>query len=141
MLAFRPLSTGRLGEQHNCRGRVSTIDTGYAALFGETAERLVYGGLARTHASGEVRLSVPLLAGPLAPISVIFRLLRLAHGLVDIGTSTERFALVRAKHTANQLWTGEQAVRSGTCPAVLRRTDARADSLRRLHLTRDQTPG
>ncbi|MBW5287236.1 translesion DNA synthesis-associated protein ImuA [Burkholderia gladioli] len=118
------------------------IDTGHAALSAE----LPGGGwppgclvelLAQQPGIGELRLLAPVLAR-LAPKPVVtvqppHRLQPAA--LAYWGIDPAGFVNLKAPRTADALWAAEQALRAGTCGAVLLWQHAvRSDALRRLNL-------
>ncbi|MGF6636471.1 translesion DNA synthesis-associated protein ImuA [Paraburkholderia sp. MM6662-R1] len=124
------------------RGRGRIVETGYPALSAE----LPGGGwpvgtlvdLLVPHAGiGELRLLRPALAaggdGPVA-------LLQPPHtpnglGLSYIGLPLKEMLLVKARKTADALWSAEQILRAGSCGALVFWAQyAQASSLRRLHL-------
>lgn len=56
------------------------------------------------------------------------------------GISPERLLWIKAKSTADALWSAEQVLRNGGCGALLLwQTQARPESLRRLHLAAQDT--
>jgi protein ImuA len=124
------------------RSSARGIDTGHAELSAE----LPGGGwpagclvelLVQQTGIGELRLLAPVL-GRLAtrPIMLVqppHRLQPLA--LAYWGVDPARFVTIRAPRTADALWAAEQALRAGTCGAVLLwQAAVRADALRRLNL-------
>ncbi|MBY4672284.1 translesion DNA synthesis-associated protein ImuA [Burkholderia multivorans] len=118
------------------------VDTGHAEL---TAE-LPGGGwpagalvelLTQQAGIGELRLLAPVLARSSGrPIMLI----QPPHGLQPLalsywGVDPSSFVLLPAPRTADALWAAEQALRAGTCAAVLLwQSNVRADALRRLNL-------
>ncbi|WP_261530852.1 translesion DNA synthesis-associated protein ImuA [Burkholderia multivorans] len=124
------------------RSSVRGVDTGHAAL---TAE-LPGGGwppgalielLTQQPGVGELRLLAPVLARsagrPVMLIQPPHALQPLALSYWGIDPST--FVMLPAPRTADALWAAEQALRAGTCAAVLLwQANVRADALRRLNL-------
>ncbi|KWH59357.1 translesion DNA synthesis-associated protein ImuA [Burkholderia cepacia] len=118
------------------------VDTGHPAL---TAE-LPGGGwpagalvelLAQQAGIGELRLLAPVLARaagkPIVLIQPPHALQPLA--LAYWGVDPSGFVTLPAPRTADALWAAEQALRAGTCAAVLLwQSHVRTDALRRLNL-------
>ncbi len=124
------------------RGRISAVETGYPGLSAE----LPGGGwpigslievLTQSNGCGEIRLLTPVLSKLSGPILLINPPADpSAHGFAYAGVSPDRLVLIRAKSTPDQLWSAEQTLQAGTCAAImLWLKHARADSLRRLHLS------
>ncbi|MDE2611110.1 MAG: translesion DNA synthesis-associated protein ImuA [Burkholderiales bacterium] len=93
--------------------------------------------LAQQPGIGELRLLAPVLARmaprPVVLIQPPYTLQPLA--LAQWGLSLAELVRLRAARTADALWAAEQALRAGTCGAVLLwQAGVRADALRRLHL-------
>ncbi|MFM0032962.1 translesion DNA synthesis-associated protein ImuA [Paraburkholderia madseniana] len=124
------------------RGRGRVVDTGYPALSVE----LPGGGwplgalidlLVQQAGVGELRLLRPALsAAGNRPVAFV----QPPHtpdglGLSYIGLSIDQVLRVKAKKTADALWSAEQILRAGSCSALIFWTQyAQASSLRRLHL-------
>jgi cell division inhibitor SulA/protein ImuA len=124
-----------------------TVDTGYAALSSE----LPGGGwpvaalvelLVQQPGIGEIRLLQPALAEvSKRPIA----LLQAPHvpnalALSYLGLPLNKVMRVRAKTTADALWSAEQILRARSCSAlVLWQQHIRTDALRRLHLAAQAT--
>jgi protein ImuA len=125
-----------------------TLSTGFADL-----DRALSGGwpvgvltelLVDFYGIGELRLLMPTLAELsresgkwvmlIAPPYIPY-----APAITRQGMNISRLLLVRCRHPADVLWTMEQALRSGTCAAVLAWSD-RSDqrSLRRLQLAAEE---
>jgi protein ImuA len=128
----------------NQRARSCTrgVDTGHAALSAE----LPGGGwppgclvelLAQQPGIGELRLLAPMLSR-LAPKPIV--IVQAPHRLQPAalaywGVDPAGFVRLQAPRTADGLWAAEQALRAGTCGAVLLWQHAvRSDALRRLNL-------
>jgi protein ImuA len=121
---------------------VRSVDTGYPELTGE----LPGGGwpagalvelLAQQPGIGELRLLAPVLARsggrPVVLIQPPHALQPLA--LAYWGVDSSGFVTLPAPRTADALWAAEQALRAGTCAAVLLwQSHMRVDALRRLNL-------
>ncbi|MDN7600371.1 translesion DNA synthesis-associated protein ImuA [Burkholderia gladioli] len=123
-------------------GGVVGVDTGYPALSAE----LPGGGwppgaliklMTQQPGIGEVRLLAPVLARfAKRPVIVVqpphcLQPAALAYWRID----PSGFVMLRAPKTADDLWAAEQALRVGTCSAVLLWQQAvRTDALRRLNL-------
>ncbi|KGS74138.1 translesion DNA synthesis-associated protein ImuA [Burkholderia pseudomallei] len=118
------------------------VDTGHPAL---TAE-LPGGGwpagalvelLVQQAGIGELRLLAPVLARATGKPVV---LIQPPHALQPLalaywGVDPSGFVTLPAPRTADALWTAEQALRAGTCAAILLwQSHARTDALRRLNL-------
>lgn len=123
------------------RGRLSTVDTGYAALSRE----LPSGGwplgalteiLPHAPGSGEMRLLAPALSSLKKPVILVAPPCEpYGHGLAYSGLPVTQVLSLRAKSVSDQLWATEQCLKAGTCGGVLLwQTHARADALRRLLL-------
>ncbi|KWU26345.1 translesion DNA synthesis-associated protein ImuA [Burkholderia cenocepacia] len=129
------------------RANGKTVDTGYAALSAE----LPGGGwpvgalvelLVQQPGIGEVRLLKPALAQvgqrpvallqpPHAPNALAFSFL---------GLPLDKLMQIRAKSTANALWSAEQILRARSCGAlVFWQQHIRSDALRRLHMAAQAT--
>ncbi|EIN00417.1 hypothetical protein WQE_15341 [Paraburkholderia hospita] len=124
------------------RARSRVVDTGFPALSRE----LPGGGwplaslvdvLVQQAGVGELRLLNPALSSG-RPGAIIF--VNAPHqpdglGLHYIGMPLERIVLVKAATSADALWSVEQALRAGTCSAVICwASHVKGSSLRRLHL-------
>ncbi|MGS1041524.1 translesion DNA synthesis-associated protein ImuA [Burkholderia glumae] len=123
-------------------GGARGIETGHAALSAE----LPGGGwppgclielLGQQPGIGELRLLAPVLARVAAkPIVIVQPPHKLQPAaLAYWGVDPAGFVSLRAPRTADGLWAAEQALRAGTCGAVLLWQQAvRSDALRRLNL-------
>ncbi|RQQ88733.1 translesion DNA synthesis-associated protein ImuA [Burkholderia stagnalis] len=124
------------------RSSARGVDTGHAELTAELPD----GGwptsclvelLTQQPGIGELRLLAPVitrLAGkPIMLVQPPYQLQPLA--LAYWGIEPGGFVTLRAPRTADALWAAEQALRAGTCGAVLLwQSNIRADALRRLNL-------
>ncbi|KVV21664.1 cell division protein [Burkholderia multivorans] len=118
------------------------IDTGHPAL---TAE-LPGGGwpagalvelLAQQAGIGELRLLAPMLARAAGKPVVLIQSPHVLQplALAYWGVDPSGFVTLPAPRTADALWAAEQALRAGTCAAVLLwQAQVRTDALRRLNL-------
>jgi len=124
------------------RAHGRTVDTGYAALSAELpGNGWPLGTLIELHVQqagiGEVRLLGPALKSlSKRPVALIQPpQVPYAHGFAYIGVPENRLLLLRAKTSADALWSSEQILKAGTCGAVvLWQNHVRAESLRRLLL-------
>ena len=128
----------------HCR---KTLSTGFAdldrALSGGWPAGVLIELLVDFYGIGELRLLMPTLtalsreAGKwvllIAPPYIPY-----APAVVRQGMNISRLLLVRCHRQTDVLWTMEQALRSGTCAAVLAWSDGYGRSLRRLQLAAEE---
>jgi protein ImuA len=117
------------------------VDAGYAALNDELPGGWPQGALTdlllQQPGVGELRLLVPALrqlgTRPTLLIQPPHALQPVA--LANWGVDASRLIMLRAPKLADALWATEQALRAGSCGAVLLwQSHVRSDALRRLHL-------